>query len=147
MSEPADANGLRELVDFHHVSQVLYRYASSVDNKDWGAVRALFVDDAKARYGDYDELDGADAIIGFVERASEKRSWLHHLMSVYHVDVRGDEATALTYHTSHQIETAEPDAVGIIVARYEDRLRRVEGEWKIARKDMHIGWREKRSRG
>jgi len=37
----------------------------------------------------------------------------------------------VTYHTSHQIEAAEPDAVGIIVARYGDRLRRVDGEWKM----------------
>jgi 3-phenylpropionate/cinnamic acid dioxygenase small subunit len=140
-------DGLQELVDFHRVSQVLYGYASSVDRKDWATLRTLFVDDAKGKYGDYPELEGADAIVDFVAKTSEKRSWLHHLLSVYHVEVAGDEATALTYHTSHQIEAAEPDAVGIIVARYEDRLRRVGGEWKIARKDMLIGWREKRRRG
>ena len=137
---------LQELVDFHKVSQVLYRYASLVDRKDWATLRTLFVDDATARYGDYPELESADAIVSFIARASQDRPWLHHLLSVYHVDVVGDEATALTYHTSHQIEAGDHDVVGVIVARYEDRLRRVHGAWKIARKEMHIGWREKRSR-
>jgi ketosteroid isomerase-like protein len=87
---------VQDLVDFHRVSQTLYRYASSVDKKDWARLRTLFTDDATARYGDYPPLDGADAIVQFVADASEKRSWLHHLMSVYHVDVDGDEATALS---------------------------------------------------
>lgn len=137
---------LQEVIDFHRVSQVLYRYASLVDQKDWAALRTLFVDDATAKYGEYPALEGADEIVAFIARASRDRPWLHHLLSVYHVDVFGDEATALTYHTSHQIEAGDDSVVGIIVARYEDRLRLVHGAWKIARKEMHIGWREKRSR-
>lgn len=139
-----EQHDLEDLVDFHRVSQVLYRYASAVDKKEWSTVRELFTDDASGQYGDYPELVGADAIVDFITRASEKRSWLHHLISVYHVDVIGSEATALTYHTSHQIEAARPESVGVIVARYEDRLRLVGGHWKISRKEMHIGWRETR---
>ena len=135
---------MQELLDFHRVSQTLYRYASSVDKKDWAAVRALFTDDATARYGNYAPLEGADAIVEFIASASEKRSWLHHLISVYHVEVEGDEASALTYHTSHQIDEADPTTVGVIVARYHDRLRLMDGDWKIVDKWMEIGARERR---
>jgi ketosteroid isomerase-like protein len=135
---------VQEVVDFHRVSQVLYRYASTVDRKDWAALRTLFTEDATARYGDYPPLAGADAIVKFVADASDKRSWLHHLISVYHVEVDGDEASALTYHTSHQIDAADPTTVGVIVARYHDRLRLVDGVWKIADKRMEIGARERR---
>jgi ketosteroid isomerase-like protein len=138
---------MQELIDFHRVSQTLYRYASTVDKKDWATLRTLFTDDATARYGDYPPLIGADAIVRFVSDASEKRSWLHHLISVYHVDVDGDVASALTYHTSHQIDEADPTTVGVIVARYHDRLRLVDGDWKIADKWMEIGARERRPLG
>jgi 3-phenylpropionate/cinnamic acid dioxygenase small subunit len=144
MSHEINTQDLQELIDFHHVSQVVYRYASTVDAKDWSTLRTLFVDDATAKYGDYPELTGADAILDFVTKASEPREWLHHLLSVYHVDVDGDEAVALTYHTSHQIEPGGT-VFGLIVARYRDRLRRVDGAWKIVRKEMEIGVREKRS--
>ena len=135
---------MQELIDFHRVSQTLYRYASSVDIKDWSTLRTLFTDDATAKIGEYPELHGGDAIVDFIADACGRRSWLHHLISVYHVDVTGPEATALTYHTSHQIDIATPDIVGVIVARYHDRLRNVDGSWKIVRKHMEIGWREKR---
>ena len=63
---------------------------------------------------------------------------------MYHVDIDGDEASALTYHTSHQTDDADPDTVIVIVARYRDVLRRQDGEWKIADKLMEIGWIEQR---
>jgi 3-phenylpropionate/cinnamic acid dioxygenase small subunit len=144
MPHETNKQSLQQLIDFHQVSQVVYRYASTVDAKDWSTLRTLFVEDATAKYGDYPELTGADAILDFITTASEPREWLHHLLSVYHVDVDGDEAVALTYHTSHQIEPGGT-VVGLIVARYRDRLRCIDGEWKIVRKDMEIGWREKRS--
>ena len=62
---------------------------------------------------------------------------------MYHVDLVSDtEATALTYHTSHQTKTATPNRCTKIVARYHDTLRKVDGTWKIADKVMEIGWIE-----
>ena len=144
MSQQSRQQEIQDLIDFHQVSQVIYRYASSVDAKDWSTLRTLFVEDATAKYGDYPELTGIDTILNFITTSSEPREWLHHLLSVYHVDVDGDEAVTLTYHTSHQIEPGGT-VFGLIVARYRHRLRRVDGTWKIVRKEMEIGVREKRA--
>jgi len=140
---PSDAE-VRELLDFHRVSQTLYRYASSVDLRDFETLRTLFVDDATARYGDRPPIEGADAIVGWIADATRSRTWQHHLLSVYHVDVVEHEATALTYHTSHQVDAADPETVLVIMARHHDRLRHVDGAWKIVSKEMEIGWRERR---
>ena len=144
MSPEINNQALQELIDFHQVSQVVYRYASTVDAKDWSTLRTLFVDDATAKYGDYPELTGIDAILEFITTASEPREWLHHLLSVYHVDIDGDEAVALTYHTSHQIEPRAPSSASSWPATATG-LRLADGEWKFVRKEMEIGWREKRS--
>jgi 3-phenylpropionate/cinnamic acid dioxygenase small subunit len=140
-------NDLQQVVDFHQVGQVIYRYASAVDDADFATVRRLFADDARVKFGDHDEVVGADAIVAWIEAAMGDRAWQHHLVSVYHVAVDGDEAAALTYHTSHQTLKADPDTVVVIVARYHDRLRREEGAWRISAKTMEIGWRERRRRG
>lgn len=141
-----DQRRLQALVDFHDVGQVLYGYASSIDVKDFASLRTLLTDDAVAKFGDYEPVAGADAVVAWIEQATDDRSWQHHLISVYQVDVDGDEATALTYHTSHQTFVAEPDVVAVIVARYHDRLRREDDRWRIAEKTMEIGWRERRRR-
>jgi len=135
----------QRLIDFHDVEQTLLRYASSIDTEDFDALRALFCDDARVQYGaSYPPLVGADAVVEWVAEKQRTRPWSHHLLSVYHVDVSGDEATALTYQTSQMIDAADPGTLLVITARYRDRLRREHGTWKILSKEMDIGSRERR---
>jgi 3-phenylpropionate/cinnamic acid dioxygenase small subunit len=137
---------VQDMVDRQQIIDTLYRYASTIDSKDFATLRSIFVDDAVGQYGDYEPLQGADAIVGWIESATTDRDWQHHLLNVYHVDIDGDEATTLTYHTSHQTTVGQPDTVIVLVARYRDVLRRDGGTWKIANKVMEIGWSEDRRR-
>jgi ketosteroid isomerase-like protein len=137
---------VQELLDRQRIQDTLYRYASTIDDKDFPRLRPLFVDDAVGRYGDGDPIHGADAIVAWIVDMTRDCTWQHHKLTVYHVDIDGDEARALTYHTSHQTTAADPDTVTVIVARYRDVLRRVGDGWKIADKVFEIGWVEQRSR-
>ncbi len=135
---------VRDLVDRQQIAETLYRYASSIDDKDYVTLRSLMVDDAVGKYGDAPAIEGADEIVKWIDEATQDRAWQHHKLTVYHVDINGDEARALTYHTSHQTTVDDPDTVIVIVARYRDVLRREGGTWKIADKRMEIGWIEQR---
>ncbi len=135
---------VRDLVDRQQIADTLYRYASSIDDKDYVTLRSLMVDDAVGKYGDAPAIEGADEIVKWIDEATQDRAWQHHKLTVYHVDINGDEARALTYHTSHQTTVDDPDTVIVIVARYRDVLRREGGTWKIADKRMEIGWIEQR---
>jgi ketosteroid isomerase-like protein len=137
---------VQELLDRQRISDTLYRYASAIDDKDFTRLRELFVDDAVGTYGDGEPIHGADPIVEWIDVMTKDCTWQHHKLTVYHVDIDGDEAGALTYHTSHQTTTADPDTVTVIVAKYRDRLRRVGDGWKIADKVFEIGWMEQRSR-
>ncbi len=133
-------DALRRLVDRMDVSDTLYRYSSSVDNRDWSGLRSVLADDVRMRFGNGDWIVGADAVVATLEGAIAGVLWSHHFVTVYHVDVDGDEATALTYHTSHQVPAVEPDVARVVVGRYHDRLRRTDAGWKIATKAMEIFW-------
>lgn len=135
---------VQELLDRQQIADTLYRYASSIDYKDYPTLRSLFVDDAVGKYGDAPAIEGADQIVKWITEATADRAWQHHKLTVYHIDINGDMATTLTYHTSHQTTIDDPDTVIVIVARYKDVLRREGGSWKIADKLMEIGWIEKR---
>jgi ketosteroid isomerase-like protein len=135
---------VQELVDRQQIADTLYRYASSIDYKDYPTLRSLFVDDAVGKYGNSPAIEGADQIVKWIGEATLDRAWQHHKLTVYHIDIDGDVATTLTYHTSHQTTVDDPDTVIVIVARYKDVLRRVGGSWKIADKLMEIGWLEHR---
>jgi ketosteroid isomerase-like protein len=136
---------LRRLIDRQQISDVLYRYASSVDYKDYATLRSLFTDDAHGVYADVADLTGADEIVNWIDGMTVGKSWQHHKLTVYHIDFTGpDEASTLTYHTSHQTDIGDDSSVTLIVARYRDRLRRVDGTWKITEKIMESGWIEQR---
>jgi ketosteroid isomerase-like protein len=137
---------VQELLDRQRIQDTLYRYASTIDDKNLKELRELFVDDAVGQYGDGAPIHGADAIVAWIDEMTVDCAWQHHKLTVYHVDIDGDEARTLTYHTSHQTTTADPDVVTVIVARYRDVLRRVGDGWKIADKVFEIGWAEQRAR-
>ena len=131
---------MRELMDRQQIADTLYRYASTIDDKDFAGLRATLTDDAVGQYGvDAEPIRGGDEIVAWIDSAIADQSWQHHKLTVYHIDIDGEEARTLTYHTSHQIKTETPDRVTVIVARYRDVLRRESGTWKIADKLMEIG--------
>jgi len=138
-------NELVQRTDREQIEETLYRYASTIDAGDLGRLRSLLTDDARARYGARGWIEGADAVVEFIRDKGAGIGWQHHLLSIYHVEVDGEVASALTYHTSYQIARARPDEAAMIVARYHDRLVRVDGVWLIKEKRMEIGWRETRA--
>jgi 3-phenylpropionate/cinnamic acid dioxygenase small subunit len=138
------AHDLAQRADRAQIEETLHRYASTIDAGDMEGLRAVLTDDARAKYGARDWIEGADAVVAFVGDKGSAVGWQHHLLSIYHVEVDGDVATALTYHTSYQILRARPDEAAMIVARYHDRLVRAGGTWLIKEKRMEIGWRETR---
>src|SRR5579859_5963108 len=137
---------VRGLLDREAIRETLYRYASTIDRKDWKGLREVFVEDAVITMVGGVRTEGAGAIVEYIERRCRKRVWQHHLLSVYEVVLDGDEARTLTYHTSHQSTEAKPEHVLQLVARYHDRLRREGDQWKIAEKHMELGWYEERLR-
>ena len=139
------AADVRRLVDRQEIADVLYRYASAVDTKDFATLRSLFVDDAHGQYTTVADLHGADDIVTWIDGMTDTKTWQHHKVTVYHIDFAGpDEARTLTYHTSHQTDAGDPGAVTVIVARYHDTLRRTPAGWKITEKIMESGWAERR---
>jgi len=127
------------------ITDVLYRYASCIDRFDYDSVRSLLADDVFAMYGNNGELRGADEVIRYIEEFTVDCEMQHHLLSVYHVDVDGDHAEALVYHTSHQLFERAPGIVHLLVGRYHNELRRTEDGWKISRLVLEICWGERRA--
>ena len=126
------------------IEDQIYRYASSIDSGNPDGLYDVLHPELWAQYGNADPVEGADVVIGWIRDATKNCEWQHHLLSVYHVDVEGDRATALVYHTSYQKFVGE-DEVCVLVARYHDELTRHEGTWKISKLVFEIVWGERRT--
>jgi hypothetical protein len=140
LTEP-DTQALRDRIE---ITDTIYRYASCIDRRDIGGVRSVFADDLQAQYGNSEPITGGDTVASWIDEATKGCVWQHHLLSVYHVEVDGDRADALVYHTSHQLFATDPETVHVLVGRYRDELRRSAGGWKISKLVFEILWGERR---
>ena len=77
-----DQSGLRALQDRIDITDVLYRYSSSIDSFDNEGVRSVLADDVSARYGNLEPVSGADALASWIAEATSTIVWQHHLLSV-----------------------------------------------------------------
>jgi hypothetical protein len=135
---------LRALQDRSEITDAIYRYASTIDRFDLAGLRAVLADDVWARYGNAEPISGGDALAGWIADAIATVVWQHHLVSVYHVDLDGDDATALVYHTSHQVFEDAPETARLLVGRYHLELRRAPGAWRISRLVLELLWGEEK---
>ena len=140
----ADA-AIRALQDRTDITDVLYRYASTIDRFHLAGLRRVLADDVWAQYGNADPVVGGDAVARWIGEAIAPVVWQHHLLSVYHVEVEGDRASALVYHTSHQVFEDDPDTAKLLVGRYHNELRREPDGWRISRLVLEILWGEEKA--
>jgi ketosteroid isomerase-like protein len=133
---------IRALQDRADITDVLYRYASTIDRFDLDGLRSVLADDLWAQYGNAEPIVGGDAVAAWIGEAIANVVWQHHLLSVYHVEVDGDRASALVYHTSHQVFEDDPDTAKLLVGRYHNELRREGDGWRISRLVLEILWGE-----
>ena len=106
---PGIDTAIRALQDRADVTDTVYRYASTIDRFDLDGLRRVLADDVWAQYGNAEPVSGGDALASWIGEAIANVVWQHHLLSVYHVEVDGDRASALVYHTSHQVFEDDPD--------------------------------------
>ena len=115
------------------ITDVLVRYATGIDRRDWALFRSCFTDDCEADYGDIGRWQGAEAITDWMARTHEPCGHTLHRLTNLAVTVNGDAATARTYVDALIMFGA--DGGGTRAAGYyDDELVRTADGWRIARR-------------
>jgi len=124
------------------------RYASAADRRDVAAFLTIFDEEARLRVFDPSssatprtDRRGRDALAA-IPKALERYASTFHLVGNALYDVTGDEATGEVYCLAHHLSAEHTDHVMLI--RYGDRYRKVEGRWLIVDRRVQVDWRETR---
>ncbi|OHV36055.1 MULTISPECIES: nuclear transport factor 2 family protein [Pseudofrankia] len=128
-------DGLRE--DQAQISEVLIRYATGIDQRDWKLFRTCWTDDVEADYGL--RLSGAEAITDYMTTAHRDMGDTRHQLSNLVIDVTGDRATARSYvHAVLMIRPDDPNAFIDVIGSYDDVLVRTADGWRISSRSFHL---------
>jgi 3-phenylpropionate/cinnamic acid dioxygenase small subunit len=74
------------------IAEVLVRYATGIDRRDWELFRSCFATDCLAEYEGIGTWESADAITDFMVTAHAGMGHTMHRISNIAIDVHGDDA-------------------------------------------------------
>ncbi|VEG39815.1 bile acid 7-alpha dehydratase [Mycolicibacterium flavescens] len=125
--------------DKAQIAEVLIRYATGIDFKDWKLFRTCWADDVDIDYGDLGTFTDADAFTTLMEQIHGGMGQTYHRISNIVVDVSADRATARSY--VHAVLKAVPDDDGSWIdalGHYDDELARTADGWRIVKRTTNI---------
>jgi 3-phenylpropionate/cinnamic acid dioxygenase small subunit len=115
------------------VADVLVRYATGIDRRDWVLFRTCFTDDCEADYGDIGVWHGADEITAWMEQTHAPCGHTMHRITNVDVAERGDRVAARSYVDA--IIMGPDNRAGTRAdGFYDDELERTDDGWKISRR-------------
>jgi 3-phenylpropionate/cinnamic acid dioxygenase small subunit len=115
------------------IAEVLIRYASGIDQRDWETFRRCFTEDCVADYGDIGTWHGADEITAWMDQAHQGAGHTLHRITNESVVAEGDGARARCYVDA--IIMGADNQTGIrAVGFYDDELAHTKHGWQIRRR-------------
>ena len=127
------------------IAERLQDYGFGCDRQDREGLLAVFAADAKASYDGASWIEGGAAIVDWLLAALAGLSYSQHMITVPRVVVDGDTATAVAYMNSHQCAQTDPGTLIRMNGHYDCDLRLIDGNWRIVRLALTVGWVESRT--
>ena len=118
--------------DKEQIVEVLIRYATGIDSKDWPLFRSCWTDEIDVDYQQLGRFTSADALTEVMIRLHEDMGPTYHRLSNFVIAVDGDRATARSY--VHAVLMLQPDGSTNWVdalGHYDDVFVRTQGGWRI----------------
>jgi len=118
--------------DTEQIADVLIRYATGIDSKDWPLLRSCWTDEIDVDYQQLGHFTSPDALTDVMRQLHENMGPTYHRLSNFVINVEGDQATVRSY--VHAVLMLQPDddtnwvdALG----HYDDVFVRTADGWRI----------------
>lgn len=124
---------MSEYQDRQDISDLLIRYATGIDRKDWDLFRTVFTPDCRLDYGEIGSWDNVEAVTEFMDVVHAGAGYTLHRITNPVIDLDGDRATARCYVDVWVM--AADNASGVNGSGfYDDEIVRTSDGWRIARR-------------
>ncbi len=124
---------IQYLADRIALMDVMLRYAKGVDQRDMALYASVFAEDVEVVGFGAETFHGRDNWVGYVTTALQAYGPTQHMLGPQLATVDGDTAHCRTdVQALHYLKT-EPNKTLTLWATYNTDMKRIGGEWKIAR--------------
>lgn len=128
-----------EVRDRLAIADVLLRYGSSLDERDWDRLETCFIPEVTGVLAGGDRLVGYEAIVDAIRVALEPYESTHHVITNAETDIDGDSARLRANLIATHILEQGPFVVGGV---YREELVRTSDGWRISHHQLDALWFE-----
>ncbi|MBT3373006.1 MAG: nuclear transport factor 2 family protein [Rhodospirillaceae bacterium] len=144
MTNTTDAK-VQLLLDREDISQVLYRYATAIDTRDWELLASCFTEDLEAdfrSFGGREVVKGRDTWMKAITSTIQGLDATQHLTANHVHTVDGDSATLVAYlQALHRLDTARSDPEYTVGGYYTcEMVRGDDAKWRMRRYALAVTW-------
>ncbi|HEX4539494.1 MAG TPA: nuclear transport factor 2 family protein [Acidimicrobiales bacterium] len=133
----------QEIADRIEIDDLLTRYATAVDTRDWDLYQTVFTADALIDYTSSGGIRGGVAeMTKWLSDALSIFSMSQHLVTNRDIRVTGDTATSRSYFYNPMGRTKRDGTLDLMFVGgfYRDQLRRTANGWRIAERIQDTAW-------
>ena len=120
------------------ISDVLIRYATALDGRDWELLASCFTDDATLDY-DTSGTYGRDAFVEHCRAGLARMKATQHCVTNHVISTDGDRAHSTSYVIAQHVRAN--DVTFTLGGTYSDDLVRVGTGWRIASRRFVTSWK------
>jgi len=137
-----DEERLKLMIDKADISDVVIRYATGIDMRDWDLYRSCFTDEIDVETDKSMHLK-ADEWVAKVRRLISGFKATQHISSNHVITVNGDEATCVSYlQAQHYLPSETGSNCITFGGYYVNALVRVSNVWKIRKCRVTFTWND-----
>jgi 3-phenylpropionate/cinnamic acid dioxygenase small subunit len=116
------------------VADVLVRYATGIDRRDWDLFRTCFTEECDADYGDIGHWRGVEEITEWMAHSHEPCGNTLHRITNVAVTADGEDGIRARSYVDALVMSADNRSGARAVGYYDDDLVRTGAGWRIARR-------------
>ncbi len=136
------STAVHDMIDRTAISDVVIKYATALDRRDWGLMRSLLTDPVAIDYTSFDpaldlEMPAAD----WIARIQDLEGFdaTQHLSTNHVHTLMGDEAICVSYmQAGHFLKRSDGSFACFLYGHYTNRLIRTGEGWRIRKCTLTI---------
>lgn len=134
------------LVDRAEISDLLIRYTTCLDTKDWKLLHSCFTDEVEIDFSSIgiplSTTSKVDNFIAFLSQVlGRARLKTQHLSTNHVISVEGNSAVCTSYvFAQHYISDGEGGDDFVVRGYYTDTLVRTFQGWRISKRKFTVAW-------
>ncbi len=137
---------LQQLADRAAISDLVNRYATAIDLRDWALLRTCFGDPLEADFTSFGTREvfrgSADDWVAAVRSTIEGLDATQHLTANHVHEISGDSAVCTAYiRARHVFDAADGENQYTIGGYYTWQLKRQDGEWRADKYAITVTWK------